>query len=76
MMNNMNKLNELVCKRAMQTMGHATPNDCANYMWGYYRGLLNHLERTIPAVAQELAVENYCLMQEEASDGQHDVQPI
>ena len=59
MMNKTNKLNALVTARAMQTMGHATPNDCAHYMWGYYRGLLNHLERKVPAVAKELELETF-----------------
>ena len=62
-MNKVNKLNELVTERAMKTMGYRTPNDASHYMWGYYRGLLNHLERTVPGVAQELAVENYRLME-------------
>ncbi len=57
MMNKVNKLNELVTERAMKTMGYRTPNDASHYMWGYYRGLLNHLERTIPGVAKELELE-------------------
>ena len=56
-MNKVNKLNELVTERAMKTMGYRTPNDASHYMWGYYRGLLNHLERTIPGVAKELELE-------------------
>ena len=69
MMNKVNKLNELVTKRAMKTMGYATPNDASHYMWGYYRGLLNHLERTVPGVAQELAVECYRLMEGGVQNG-------
>ena len=57
MMNKVNKLNELVTEHAVKTMGYATPNDASHYMWGYYRGLLNHLERTIPGVAKELELE-------------------
>lgn len=61
MMNKVNKLNELVTEHAMKTMGYRTPNDASHYiqlfMWGYYRGLLNHLERTIPGVAEELELE-------------------
>ena len=57
MMNKVNKINELVSGHAMKTMGYATPNDASHYMWGYYRGLLNHLERTIPGVAKELELE-------------------
>ena len=57
MMNKVNKLNELVTEHAMKTMGFRTPNDASHYMWGYYRGLLNHLERTIPGVAKELELE-------------------
>lgn len=57
MMNKVNKINELVTEHAMKTMGFKTPNEAANYMWGYYRGLLNHLERSIPGVAKELEVE-------------------
>ena len=59
MMNKTNKLNELVTKHAVKTMGYATPNDASHYMWGYYRGLLNHLERTMPAVAKELELETF-----------------
>ena len=56
MMNKTNKLNELVTEHAMKTMGYSG-TDASHYMWGYYRGLLNHLERTIPAVAKELELE-------------------
>jgi hypothetical protein len=56
-MNKVNKLNELVTEHAMKTMGYATPNDASHYMWGYYRGLLNHLERSVPGVAKELELE-------------------
>jgi len=69
MMNKVNKLNELVTERAMKTMGYRTPNDASHYMWGYYRGLLNHLERTVPGVAQELAVESYRLMEGGVQNG-------
>ena len=58
-MNKTNKLNELVTKHAVKTMGYATPNDASHYMWGYYRGLLNHLERKVPAVAKELELETF-----------------
>lgn len=61
MMNKVNKLNELVTERAMKTMGYATPNECANYMWGYYRGLLNYLEREVPEAARALEVELFRL---------------
>jgi len=57
MMNKVNKINELGTGHAMKTMGYATPNDASHYMWGYYRGLLNHLENTIPGVAKELELE-------------------
>ena len=56
-MNKVNKINQLVTDHAMKTMSLHTPNEAAHYMWGYYRGLLNHLERSIPGVAQELAAE-------------------
>ena len=69
MMNKVNKLNELVTERAMKTMGYRTPNDASHYMGGYYRGLLNHLERTVPGVAQELAVESYRLMEGGVQNG-------
>ena len=61
MMNKGNKLNELVTERAMKTMGYNSQNDAANYMWGYYRGLLNHLERDVPGVAKALEVELFRL---------------
>ena len=61
MMNKVNKLNELVTGHAMKTMGYRTPNDASHYMWGYYRGLLNHLERTVPGVAKELEVDIFRL---------------
>lgn len=57
MMNKVNKLNELVTEHAMKTVGYATPNDASHYMWGYYRGLLNHLEHAVPGVAEELVNE-------------------
>jgi hypothetical protein len=59
MMNKVNKLNELVTEHAMKTMGFRIPNDASHYMWGYYRGLLNHLESSIPGVAKELELEIY-----------------
>jgi len=43
----------------MKTMGFRIPNDASHYMWGYYRGLLNHLESSIPGVAKELELEIY-----------------
>ena len=60
-MNKVNKINELVTERAMRTMGYAAPNEAANYMWGFYRGLLNHLERRVPGVAKELETEIFRL---------------
>ena len=60
-MNKVNKINELVTERAMRTMGYTTPNEAANYMWGFYRGLLNHLERRVPGVAKELETEIFRL---------------
>lgn len=57
MMNKVSKINELVTGHAMKTMGYATPNDASHYMWGYYRGLLNHLERSVPGVDKELELE-------------------
>lgn len=62
-MNKTNKLNQLALKRAMRSMGYKSEHEAANYMWGYYRGLLNYLEKNVPGVAQELAVENYRLME-------------
>lgn len=56
-MNKTNKVNEVALARAMRTMGFRDQTEAANYMWGYYRGLLNHLERTVPGVEQELSVE-------------------
>jgi hypothetical protein len=41
----------------MKTMGFKSQYEAGNYMWGYYRGLLNHLERSVPGVAKELEVE-------------------
>lgn len=61
MMNKVSKLNELATERAMKTMGYATPNDASHYMWGFYRGLLNHLERKVPGVAKELETEIFRL---------------
>jgi hypothetical protein len=61
MMNKVNKINELVTERAMKSMGYATPNDASHYMWGFYRGLLNHLERDVPGVAKALEVELFRL---------------
>ena len=63
-MNKANKLNELALKRAMRKMGFKSQYEAANYMWGFYRGLLNHLEKNVPGVAQELAVENYRIMEQ------------
>jgi hypothetical protein len=59
MMNNGNKLNETVLNNAMKTMGFKSQYEAGNYMWGYYRGLLNHLERTIPGVAKEIEMEAF-----------------
>lgn len=56
-MNKTTKVNEVALKRAMRTMGFRNEHEAANYMWGFYRGLLNHLERTVPGVEQELSVE-------------------
>jgi hypothetical protein len=61
MMNKVNQINELAVDRAMKSMGYATPNDAAHYMWGFYRGLLNHLERSVPGVAKELETEIFRL---------------
>lgn len=61
MMNKTNKLNELAIARAMKSMGFESKHEAANYMWGYYQGLLNHLERTIPAVSKELETEMFRL---------------
>lgn len=61
MMNKVNKINELVTERAMRTMGFEDQHEAANYMWGYYRGLLNHLERDVPEVAKALEVELFRL---------------
>lgn len=61
MMNKVNQINELATERAMKSMGYATPNDAAHYMWGFYRGLLNHLERSVPGVAKELETEVFRL---------------
>lgn len=60
-MNKVNQINELATERAMKTMGFKVPQDAANYMWGFYRGLLNHLERNVPGVAKELEVELFRL---------------
>jgi len=62
-MNKTNKLNQLVLKRAMRTMGYKAEQEAASYMWGYYRGLLNFLEKNVPGVEQELAVENHRIME-------------
>lgn len=61
MMNKMNKLNELATARAMKSMGFESKHEAANYMWGYYQGLLNHLERKVPGVAKELETEMFRL---------------
>lgn len=68
-MNKTNKVNEVALRRAMRTMGFKNEYEAANYMWGYYRGLLNHLERSVPGVAQELAVESYRLMEGGVQNG-------
>ena len=60
-MNKVNKLNELATERAMKSMGFGHSSEAANYMWGYYRGLLNHLERQVPGVSEQLAVEIFRL---------------
>lgn len=60
-MNKTNKVNEVALKRAMRTMGFKDQHEAANYMWGYYRGLLNHLERDVPGVAKALEVELFRL---------------
>ena len=56
-MNKNNKLNEVVLNNAMRTMGFKDQYEASNYMVGYFRGLLNHLERSIPGVAKELEME-------------------
>lgn len=61
MMNKVNKINELATERAMKTMGFKDQYEAANYMWGFYRGLLNHLERKVPGVAKELETEIFRL---------------
>lgn len=60
-MNKTNKLNELATERARKSMGFESKHEAANYMWGYYRGLLNHLERQVPGVSEQLAVEIFRL---------------
>jgi hypothetical protein len=59
MMNKTNKLNQEALSRAMRTMGYRDEHEAANYMWGYYRGLLNFLEKHCPGVEQALEVETY-----------------
>ena len=61
-MNKNNKLNEIVLNNAMKTMGFRDQYEASNYMVGFYRGLLNHLERSIPGVKEE--IENEILRQQ------------
>jgi len=46
----------------MKTMGFRDEYEASNYLVGFYRGLLNHLERSIPGVEKEL--ENEILRQQ------------
>ena len=62
MMNKGNKLNQVVVANAMKTMGFRDEYEASNYLVGFYRGLLNHLERSIPGVEKEL--ENEILRQQ------------
>lgn len=56
-MNKGNKLNQVVVENAKRTMGFRDEYEASNYLVGFYRGLLNHLERSIPGVAEELGNE-------------------
>ena len=53
-MNKSNTLNEIVVNNAMKSMGFRDQYEASNYMVGYFRGLLNHLERSIPGVEKEI----------------------
>lgn len=56
-MNKSMTLQKIVLERAMQTMGFQHESEAGNYMFGFYSGLLSHLERNVPGVAEELANE-------------------
>lgn len=56
-MNKSMTLQKIVLERAMQTMGFNHESEAGNYMYGFFSGLLNHLERSVPGVAEELANE-------------------
>lgn len=58
-MNKTYKVKQAALERAMRTMGFRDEYEASNYMVGFYTGLLNHLEKSVPGVAKALEVEAF-----------------
>ena len=52
----MSKTSEVV-SLVEKNLNFQLKTDNANYMYGYLRGLLSHMERKVPGVAEELQEE-------------------